>query len=211
LKNAEPLIVAIKARTKDISEVFKGELNFASTQVFELGGRTINQAFIQDKGDCKLESYELFKNVSGKLVTLSVDNKESIVSKYTSAPDKTSITVKSEYETFKEIVVRLTTTDGQSRDMILSITVCGTEQIFTRLPNRKISKFVLSTGTNDGKLEMDLTKATTGYVPFFGFKSRIPQCGLNTFQLFRADQNDIPMFAPDVQISGSRNITIDTR
>jgi len=48
------------------------------------------------------------------------------------------------------VIVRLTTEDNQFRDMILSVTVCGTEKIFTRVPGRKISKFVFPIGTSDG-------------------------------------------------------------
>lgn len=76
-------------------------------------------------------------------------------------------------ETHNEIVIKAFTTNGQSRELHLSMTVCGTELIKSKSDGSE-SKFILPVGLNDGKVTFDLSKENDdfGYKPFFEVESR---------------------------------------
>jgi hypothetical protein len=90
-------------------------------------------------------------------VPLDADDKTVQVG-FMSQPEKANINAHAAFESHKEILVRATTEDKQTRDMMVTLTVCGTEQIKTRLNGMTSAKFILPISReNNGRVTWDLS------------------------------------------------------
>ena len=81
----------------------------------ELGELSINEALIQDKGDCVIEYFEMFNydKTTGEETLISPDDDAAAVKiEYASQPDRTAVSIVAPAESYNGILIRAFTTDG---------------------------------------------------------------------------------------------------